>query len=149
MIYLIPILFLIYFIFQKQPLNFSFDNIFLFILALIFATVLTFVFDFVIGLGAFWVQDVKTITDFHDIFYFVLSGKVIPLGVLPTAIQIVNDFLPFRYMLSFPAEIILGNLNLENIILGFCVQIFWIILMTFLYIFMWRKGLKRYSAYGA
>jgi ABC-2 type transport system permease protein len=149
MVYLVPLVVALFALLSKSPVSISLEIFVPFIIALFFATILTFVFDFLLGIAAFWMQDTKSILDFQDIFYFVLSGKIIPLVVLPTIIRDINNFLPFRYMLSFPVEIALGTLSSFDVFLGFVIQLIWVVIMIAGYIYLWSRGLKRYSAVGA
>lgn len=149
MVYLTPLVLTLLVLLSKGHVSTSLEVVIPFIISLFLATVLTFVFDFLIGLAAFWMQDTKSILDFQDIFYFVLSGKIIPLVVLPTIVRDINNFLPFRYMLSFPVEIALGTLTTVDIVFGFTIQFLWIVLMIVGYFYLWSRGLRRYSAVGA
>ncbi|MDP1743502.1 MAG: ABC-2 family transporter protein, partial [Candidatus Amesbacteria bacterium] len=57
-------------------------------------------------------------------------------------------FLPFRYMYSFPLEIILGKLAGKEIVFGFTVGIIWILILVIIYKTMWSKGTKAYTSAG-
>ncbi len=149
LIYLIPLLSLLTVLFQKNIDGFVVTNVMFFIPALILAVIITFIFDFIIGVSAFWIQDVKPLRDLQDVCYFVLSGKIIPLIALPAILHDVNELLPFRYMLSFPVEIIINSLTFSEMIFGFLTQLFWLSTLLTVYIIMWHKGLKKYSAVGA
>jgi ABC-2 type transport system permease protein len=51
-------------------------------------------------------------------------------------------------MLSFPIEVLSGKLNLDQIGKGFAVTGVWAIVFLLLIKFIWRRGLKVYTAYG-
>ena len=40
----------------------------------------------------------------------------------------LSYLLPFRWMLFFPVELLLGRLSLQEILIGFGAQIFWLAL---------------------
>ena len=58
-------------------------------------------------------------------------------------------YLPFRYTMSFPVEVLLGRLATAVIIQSITIQWLWVGAMYALCRVVWRKGLRRYSAVGA
>ncbi len=118
-------------------------------ISLITALFLNYLTDFCIGLVAFWTSEVRSLVDFLDLFIFIFSGLLFPLALLPSQIQNIAGYLPFRYIMSFPIEIYLHKLTSAEIIFGLAMELFWLMAIILLYKFMWRKGLKVYSAIGA
>ena len=57
--------------------------------------------------------------------------------------------LPFRYMLSFPIEILMGRLSLGEIGRGLAIQMAWAGVFWLGYRLLWQRGLRRYGAVGA
>jgi ABC-2 type transport system permease protein len=58
-------------------------------------------------------------------------------------------FLPFRYTMSFPVELLMGRLRLREILLGIAIQWIWVTALYALNRWVWHRGLRRYSAVGA
>ena len=52
----------------------------------------------------------------------------------------------FKY---FPTQLILGKLSPDEIIRGYAVGLVWIALAYLLFRFIWKRGLKQFSAVGA
>ncbi len=148
-IYLLP--FAVYLVVSfnfNLPLN-SYLNIFLFIVVICVSTLLMFIVDMCIGFGAFWLDDTAAIFELFGICMFFFSGKFIPLVMMPRVIQQISDFLPFRYVLSFPIELFLGKLSSFDILKGITIQILWLSIAIVVYKLSWSRGLKKYSASGA
>jgi ABC-2 type transport system permease protein len=80
---------------------------------------------------------------------FFLSGQMAPLALLPPAVQTVAAFLPFRWVVAFPAELILGRLTIGEALTGLAVEAIWLGLTYVLMTYVWGEGLKRFSAVGA
>ena len=40
---------------------------------------------------------------------FVFAGQVAPTALLPGGLRTAAEWLPFRYMLGFPIEVLLGS----------------------------------------
>jgi ABC-type uncharacterized transport system permease subunit len=77
------------------------------------------------------------------------SGYLVPLELLPAPVTQLLLLLPFRAMLSFPVELLLGRLGPAQIAAGLGLQLFWAVALLLLMRLMWRRGLRRYSAVGA
>lgn len=99
------------------------------------------------SLGFFW-ESTLGVYDLWLGLFFVFSGYTVPLELFPPAIGAVIDWLPFRFLLSFPVEVMLGLIDREEMVWAFALQ--WIYVSAFAGVAqaLWRAGLRRYSAYG-
>jgi ABC-2 type transport system permease protein len=77
-----------------------------------------------------------------------LGGILAPLPLLPLPLRIMATILPFRWIFSFPTELVLGRLTVQTALAEFAVQIGWTLLSILLLHLLWRAGIKRYSAVG-
>ncbi|MEX0649625.1 MAG: ABC-2 family transporter protein [Candidatus Andersenbacteria bacterium] len=116
--------------------------------SLILAIVLAFVLDITLGLIAFWLEDAFQIRRYKFMLEYVASGLIIPFAVMPPIARTLFEFLPFRYVLSFPAELALGQAEGARALEGFGIQLTWTIGLLILSWLMWRAGLKRYAVPG-
>jgi len=73
---------------------------------------------------------------------------VAPVALLPDALQVMAKLLPYRYMISFPVEVITGQLDGAELLTGFALQIGWLVVALAIYRFLWRRGVRRYTAIG-
>ena len=78
----------------------------------------------------------------------VISGGIFPLDILGESFNRVILFLPFKYMLQFPVDIITGKDMTIPIYFLFMVQTFWIIVFGIVSGILWKNGLKKYIAVG-
>jgi ABC-2 type transport system permease protein len=51
-------------------------------------------------------------------------------------------------MVGFPVEVLVGQLAAGELVVGFAMQLGWLLVAVGLYQFVWRSGLRRYSAVG-
>lgn len=102
-----------------------------------------------IGLLSFWWTQVLAVQDFWFGLYAFASGYLVPLELLPAPVRQVLNVLPFRAMLSFPLELLLGRLDPVGIAQGLALQLFWAVALFALMALLWRRGLRRYGAVGA
>jgi ABC-2 type transport system permease protein len=79
----------------------------------------------------------------------MFSGQFVPLKLMPTIVQTVSEYLPFQMMIYFPIQMILGRLTQPEIIRGYIVGGIWLVISILFFNFIWKSGLKQYSAVGA
>jgi ABC-2 type transport system permease protein len=132
----------------RPQMTFTGWEVALFVPAVLLAWLLRFLWGYWLALLAFWTTRADSLLTVQDALVFLLAGQVAPIVLLPPIIQAVAIVLPFRYMVGFPVEILTGQLTPDEIALGFTLQIGWIAVALALTLFMWRRGLRRYSAVG-
>ncbi|MBI3882069.1 MAG: ABC-2 family transporter protein [Verrucomicrobia bacterium] len=120
--------------------------------AFCFSTVLTALLQFFISYSmamlAFWVLEVSTFIFIVFAFEYIASGHLFPLNILPPMWQDVMFFTPFPFQLYFPVSIYLGQLSRAELAWGLAVQAGWVALFYCVARFMWRRGIRKYSAVG-
>lgn len=123
-----------------------------FIPALLLGALLRFLVGYSLALLAFWSTRADALLALHDSLIFLLGGVVAPAALLPDLIQSAALALPFRYMVGFPVEVLLGtgsNPGIgDDLWIGFVVQAAWVMLAVLAARMMWRAGLRRYEAVG-
>ena len=126
------------------PLNFSFE----FFLSLFMAHLLSYNIAFAIAMIALWT------TEFHAVFglyYFpenFLSGRVVPLAALPVWAAVVGDFMPFRFTVAMPTEILMGRLGGAEMWNSFGLQLAWTVAFYFIGRALFARGVKQYTGFG-
>jgi ABC-2 type transport system permease protein len=64
-------------------------------------------------------------------------------------LRVVAAVLPFRWMIAFPVEVVLGRAHGRELLIGCAMQGLWIALALLAMRVVWRRGVRRYSAVGA
>lgn len=103
----------------------------------------------IVGLTTFWTHEQDFLRYLLGSFETVFSGLMVPIIFLPTLLQQIATFLPFKYSISFPAEIYLGKLTTGQILSGLAIQALWTIGLYFVYKVIYRNGIKLYQGYGS
>jgi ABC-2 type transport system permease protein len=132
----------------RPEVSFTWQGVLLFLPALLAAWLLRFFWGYALALLAFWSTRADSLLAVQDALVFLLAGQVAPVALLPGMIQTAAILLPFRYMLGFPVEVLLGGLAPAELALGFALQAGWLLAALGLYQLLWRHGLRRYSAVG-
>jgi ABC-2 type transport system permease protein len=78
-----------------------------------------------------------------------LSGQIAPLSLFPWPIQALATLLPFRWLIGFPVELLLGRLTPVEALTGLGAQVVWLVISLALVRVVWRAGVRIYSAVGA
>jgi len=131
-----------------SPAIYQPTRIALFVLSLSLAMILSFTIDFILGMIAFWIEDNFQLRRYRYLLESFTSGLLIPLVFMPTALVGIIGFLPFRFIISAPAEIITGQTILINTVAILAIQAAWVVITILAAIFIWHKGLQRYAPPG-
>ena len=71
------------------------------------------------------------------------------LDMMPPWLQSIAATSPFRWMVAFPVELLLGRLNRQQALEGLLHQGFWLLLSFALLHLVWRRAVRNYAAVGA
>ncbi len=121
----------------------------IFVPALVLAFMLRFSVEWTLALAAFWTTRVSAVNQGYYVAALFLAGQMAPLALLPYPIQVASAVLPFRWMISFPVELLLGRVAPAEALAGLVVQLVWLCLAFALLRVVWRAGVRAYSAVGA
>jgi ABC-2 type transport system permease protein len=116
---------------------------------LLLAFLVRFLLEWTLAQAAFWTTRVTAINQIYFVLMLFLSGQIAPLKLFPSPIQAVAALLPFRWMISFPVELLLGRLTRVEVLIGLGAQAIWLVVSFILVRIVWRAGVRIYSAVGA
>ncbi len=141
---LVIIFFLDKFIVNLEPLY-----VLLILAMLILAFFIELMIGFMVGCIAFWTEEIDGIHLTIERLKRFFSGGYFPISLLPTAAVVTSSYLPFQYSFFMPAQLYLKKISLEQGAHGLLIQVAWIVILSILLYFVWRRGLKRYEAVGS
>jgi ABC-2 type transport system permease protein len=119
-----------------------------FVPALLLAFAVRFLIEWTLALAAFWTVRVSAINQGYFVVVLFLSGQVAPLSLLPDPLQVAAAILPFRWILYFPVELLLGRLTPAETLTGLSILLGWLAAALILLAVVWRAGVRVYSAVG-
>ena len=117
--------------------------------AILIGFAVNFLFGATLTCLAFWTTRIYSLAEFFWAVRVLFSGQFVPLLLMPPVIQSVADFLPFQYFIYLPIQILLGKVPLEALAGKYAIGLIWLAVFYLLFRWVWREGLKRYSAVGA
>lgn len=103
---------------------------------------------YLIGLIAFWTDEVLGLYSTIGRVKKFFSGGYFPLSLLPTFFVEISFFLPFAYSFFIPAQLYLKKISLSDGLWGLLVQVCWIILLYLVIRIVWNRGIKKYEGVG-
>ena len=120
-----------------------------FAVSVVTAFIMRFALLWALGLVTFWVTRVSAIFELYFAIELLLSGRLVPMALMPQWAQTLANYLPFRWAFGFQLELLLGRLTPQQTAIGFAAQAFWFVLAIVVIRLMWRAALKKFSAVGA
>jgi ABC-2 type transport system permease protein len=124
-------------------------QIVVFIVAIWGAYFIRTMFQATIGMLNFWTTRGAAIFDLYMAIEMLLSGRLVPLKLMPGWVQTLADFLPFKWTFGFPIESLVSDMSTRSLVLGLGAQVMWTAIGYVLFTFAWRAAIKRFSAVGA
>lgn len=119
------------------------------VVALLLAAAIHYIWNYTVGLGSFWVTRMDAMAELWWGMNLFLGGRIAPLPIMPGPLRAIADLLPFKWVIWFPAAALTGELPPHRIATGILAQIVWLVLGVLAFRFVWRGGIRRYSAVGA
>jgi ABC-2 type transport system permease protein len=120
----------------------------LFLLSLVLTGLLQFFMSYTMALLAFWLLEVSTIIFILFAVEYIAGGHLFPLNILPPGLAAALNCTPFPYLLYFPVSIYLGKIHGPDLWYGLAVQGAWVMLFYLVAKWVWRRGIRTYTAVG-
>lgn len=108
-----------------------------------------FAFEWTLALAAFWTTRVEPLNRLYFVLTLFLSGQAAPLALLPDPVRLLAEWLPFRWFVAFPVELLLGRVGPQATLFGIAAQVGWLAVGVVLLRIVWARGIRCYGAVGA
>jgi ABC-2 type transport system permease protein len=127
-----------------------------FLVSLVLSFLLGFFMEATLGMLGFWFMEVSSIVFGYMLVQYLLSGHMFPIDLLrtvPTGISGVSladlvHWLPFEYTAYFSSAIWLGKVRGADLATSLAIEAGWVVVMAVACRIAWRRGTRRYSAFG-
>jgi ABC-2 type transport system permease protein len=116
--------------------------------SLVGAWLLLFLVMALIGMLAAYVESALSVFDLWLAAQSILSGFLVPLELMPAWVARLARMLPFRYILGFPVETLIGLESNATALRDLGVQWLFIAGALLATIVLWRRALRRFAAFG-
>jgi ABC-2 type transport system permease protein len=105
-------------------------------------------FLWLLGMVTFWTTRVSALYELYFAAELLLSGRLVPMSLLPAWARDLAWLLPFQWTFGFPIEALVGQLTPNELLVGLGMQLLWIVVGVALVQLVWRAGVRRYGAVG-
>jgi len=129
--------------FHTSPLQ-----VVLFVVAVGGATTIAAGVCLAVSFTAFWLVTIRGLDRLIATIGIVISGRLVPVELLPYAARVVSSVLWFRWFWDFPITVLIGPITGRELLVGFAMQLGWALALRRAAAVLWRRGLRRYGAVG-
>lgn len=140
--------FLFFYFTYHVSVDFLSINFVLFLFSLIFAVIIAFLVNYIVGLLVFWLETSWYLPFIVGAIFDLFSGSIVPLWFYPNWLLTLCEFLPFRLIFFEPISIFLGKHTLSHVYELLIVQIFWILLLLLIERVMWKSVQRKVIVHG-
>ena len=109
-----------------------------FIITFLLGQILSLIIYELIGLSAFFIEDNRPIHWVVDKFVMLLGGSYLPISMFPNFMKLIAFISPFG-AINFATSTVYSSWDNEFMV-RIIIQIIWIIISSFLLIFMYNKA---------
>lgn len=133
---------------QREHLSADWRTWALWPLSLLGAWLIVFMVNVAVGALSFSVESSLRVMDLYFALFFVFSGYLVPLPMFPPTLRAVSDWLPFRYVLALPVELMTAGLSFDVALERLAAQWAWALGLGALGLTLWRRGVTKFQAFG-
>jgi len=101
-----------------------------------------------LGMITFWTTRVSAIFELYFGLELILSGRLVPMTIMPVWVQSLSNYLPFKWTFFFPIEALVGTMNDAQLWAGVGMQALWVASGVIILNLIWGFAIKQYSAVG-
>ena len=83
-----------------------------------------------LGMVTFWTTRVSALFELAVGLELLLSGRLVPLPLMPAWAEDVANVLPFKWSFYFPIQTLVGDLSNRELLEGLGIQLLWIVALT-------------------
>ena len=101
-----------------------------------------------LGMLTFWTTRVSAPFELFFTLELLLSGRLVPLTLMPDWAQSIAAWTPVPSTFGFPIDTLAGNLDGPELARGLGVQLLWVLIGWGLVRLTWPRAVRRYAAVG-
>ena len=102
----------------------------------------------VLGLITLWTTRVSALFELIFALELILSGRFVPMTLMPGWVQRIAFYLPFQWTFFFPINALVGKVGPVELLSGLGMQLLWILIGVGIVNIVWHFGVRRFSAVG-
>jgi ABC-2 type transport system permease protein len=124
------------------------EEVLVFLVAIWGAYLIRTMFLWLLGMITFWTTRASAIFETYMMAELLLSGRLVPLKLMPAWAQTLSAWLPFKWTFYFPIEALVGSLSTTALLRGLGMQALWTAIGGGLVWVCFRASVRHYTAVG-
>jgi ABC-2 type transport system permease protein len=124
------------------------EEVLVFLVAIWGAYLIRTMMLWLLGLITFWTTRASAIFETYMMAELLLSGRLVPLKLMPGWAQTLSAWLPFKWTFYFPIEALVGSLSTTSLLRGLGMQALWTAIGAGLVWVCFRGSVRHYTAVG-
>jgi ABC-2 type transport system permease protein len=132
----------------KPILNPTWEQVLVFVVAIWGAYLVRTMIYAVLGLITLWTTRVSAIFELVFALEMILSGRFVPMTLMPVWVQHLAYYLPFQWTFFFPINALVGQSSSVELLTGLGIQLLWILIGILIVKIVWHFGIRRFSSVG-
>lgn len=109
---------------------------------------ITFLINAALGSLSLFMESSIRLVDVYLLLFFVGSGYLVPVEVFPAWARTIIDALPFRYQIGLPVELLVSIHDRGAALTALGKQAAWTCALLGVAWFAFRRGVRRFGAFG-
>ncbi|TNF01164.1 MAG: hypothetical protein EP326_05060 [Deltaproteobacteria bacterium] len=112
----------------------------------VYVSLFWFILQYLTGIIGFWLEETWILRVILSILTAFLSGAIIPLELYPEWLVTLLNYTPFPYLTFYPIKMFMGEIGFFP--KGYLMLGAWMVILLFLNKWIWKKGIRMYTAAG-
>ena len=100
-----------------------------------------------IGLSAFWIEEVMPAFWIYQKLLFTVGGLFLPLEMFPDWLRRVSEWLPFQFITYVPARAFV-HFEPKFVLRAMAGQVTYVVVLTALVVLVWKRAQRRLVVHG-
>jgi ABC-2 type transport system permease protein len=100
----------------------------------------------ILGMVTFWTTRVGALFEAFFAAELLLSGRLLPVALMPDWVQTLAGYLPFEWTFGFPITTLVGPITDRELVEGLATQAAWIVFGVVAVRLMWKRAVRTYTA---
>jgi ABC-2 type transport system permease protein len=101
-----------------------------------------------LGMVTFWTTRVNALYEAYFVAELLLSGRLVPMAIMPDWVQTIAWFLPFQWTFGYPITALVGPITTTELLVGLAMQALWIAIGAVAVRLVWRVAVRHFTAVG-
>jgi ABC-2 type transport system permease protein len=144
----LPVAAVLTLVFHPTP-HLTVAGVLVFLVAIWGAFVIRSLFLWLIGLVTFWTTRASALFELYLVLELLLSGRLLPLALLPGWMRDAAAWFPFQWTFGFPINALVLPQSTVELVRGLGAQALWAGIGSLLVAVVWRRAVARYTGVGA